>query len=496
MSLNSRVRPALCAGVVLLVLAGWLTPDSPRLSAQSTLFVTLRSPRTATVFGAPASVPLAADVPAGVTPRQVDFYVDGQLVATDTSRPYAATWAGVAAGPHTVAAVVRTPTASATSAPAVIALRSPAEQGLLQPSSLVYEGAFRLPHDTINGSRFGYGGGAMGYHAANDSLYLLGHEQHNKAAEIAIPEVRRAATYEGHAVATRLQPFFDPVDGKRSSVAPGLPGIMIGGMLPYGGKLHTTAYVSYDAMGAQQVSHFASGLNLSVSNDTLGPVEVDAPMAGYVSGYMATVPKAWQAEFGGPALTGQCCLNIVGRTSNGPAAFAFDPAAFGFASPIPSSPLVYYPSTRPLATWNTQNPYFNGTTRIPGMAFPEGTRTVLFFGSHGTGPFCYGTGAECGDTQYSYKGNHAAPYVYRVWAYDARDLAAVRAGAREPWTVRPYAYWDLAIPFKTGEFGLRGVAYDPGTARIYLSQARGEQTLVHAYRVVVVTQDRPNQQLR
>jgi hypothetical protein len=77
--------------------------------------------------------------------------------------------------------------------------------------------------------------------------------------------------------------------------------------------------------------------------------------------------------------------------------------------------------------------------------FPRGTRSVLFFGTQGTGTFCYGEGTAdkslvgkptsdgstwCYDPDGSSKGTHAYPYVAEVWAYDVAELAAVHRGAK------------------------------------------------------------------
>jgi hypothetical protein len=76
-----------------------------------------------------------------------------------------------------------------------------------------------------------------------------------------------------------------------------------------------------------------------------------------------------------------------------------------------------------------------GNTTVRGVVFPAGTNTVLFFGTQGTGPFCYGEGTDdpsldgtptrdgttwCYDPDVSYKGTHGYPYVPEVWAYDAK----------------------------------------------------------------------------
>ena len=92
-------------------------------------------------------------------------------------------------------------------------------------------------------------------------------------------------------------------------------------------------------------------------------------------------------------------------------------------------------------------------TEVRGVVFPEGTRSVLFFGRHGGfgaspglpggGGFCYGFGtadpALVGtfppgeadhyryDPEDGSKGVHGYPYRYYVWAHDANDLAAVAA---------------------------------------------------------------------
>ena len=112
----------------------------------------------------------------------------------------------------------------------------------------------------------------------------------------------------------------------------------------------------------------------------------------------------------------------------------------------------------------------------------------------------------CYDPVSNDKGDHSYPYVYRIWAYDAKDLAAVKAKSKNPWDVVPYAIWNLNSwtidPYKswtrnTGGSNLlfakdyaeiQGVAYDPGTNRIYITQYFGENPfepfpLIHVYEV-------------
>ena len=116
---------------------------------------------------------------------------------------------------------------------------------------------------------------------------------------------------------------------------------------------------------------------------------------------------------------------------------------------------------------------------ITGMVFPSGTRTVLFFGKHGMGNYCYGTGGssggDCFDPDDSSKGIHSYPYRSQVWAYDANDLIAVKNGQKLSARDRP----------ARGVAARRGVQGHPGrwlrsgdTAPLHLARLRGQHEAV------------------
>jgi hypothetical protein len=356
----------------------------------------------------------------------------------------------------------------------------------VQEADLVYQGAFRVPAAKFGGSTFDYGGTALAFNPGRDSLFVVGHDWQQQVAEISIPRVIRSDTLTALETATVLQPFADPTEGKMYKVDDPANGIKVGGLMVYEERLYETAYSYYDGDSSQEDSHFISGLDLSVFGDVRGPYRVGKVGSGFVSGYFAVVPPAWRARIGAPVLNGQCCLSVIGRTSHGPAVFGIDPAAFGDKRNVPATPLVYYPGDRPLAQWDTTNPLFNGSTEIRGVVFPEGTRSVLFFGRHGTGRFCYGEGEACHDPVQPYKGTHGYPYAYYVWAYDADDLTAVKNRKKDPWQVRPYATWALTFPYGTkGRATAGGVAYDSRSGRIFVSQQFAEENLpvIHVFTV-------------
>ena len=358
-------------------------------------------------------------------------------------------------------------------------------QPLFHPGDLIYKGAFRLPDDDDGGSRFGYGGTAPVYHPLHNSLFMVGHDWDQMVAEVSIPELVISDEIDDLNTAVMLQPFRDISEGLMYTVDDGT--IKMGGMLISEGELIGSAWTYYDADGSQVLSHFASDTIITNNGDAEGMFELGTIGAGFVSGYMCHIPVEWQDDFDGPALTGQCCIPIISRSSYGPAAFVFDPAALDVNNPLPVTPLVYYPDEHPLAEWNSTGPYFNGTTNITGIVIPEDKRSVLFVGSHGIGEFCYGTGEDCNDPTNSYQGTHAYPYVYQVWAYDILDLLDVKNGIADPWEVLPYATWNFDFPITDENKQIGGVAYDAETDMLYISQLRIDGfdafPLVHAFKI-------------
>jgi hypothetical protein len=379
---------------------------------------------------------------------------------------------------------------------------APASLPLLHASNLVYRGAFLLPAQVSDKQTFAYGGTALAYDPSRHGLFVVGHDWYELTAEVSIPAPVKSATVGALHRARFLQPFADATGGQLDTT--GGDTNKIGGQLVVGGRLVGSVYVYYDAAGKQVVSHFARSSTSLSSGSVSGLVRVGALGAGMVSGYMTEVPPEWRALLGGPALTGNCCIPIISRTSFGPAAFAFDPAALAGTAAVRAAPLVYYPAAHTTigawdASWNPSGGvFFGGGTTIRGVVFPRGTRSVLFFGTQGTGPFCYGEGTAdkslvgkptsdgstwCYDPDGSSKGTHAYPYVAEVWAYDAAQFAAVHRGARRPWQVKPYATWQLRLPFGSGQIG--GAAYDASSGTIYVSQQFGNGTdpVIHAFKV-------------
>lgn len=377
----------------------------------------------------------------------------------------------------------------------------PTQLRRLELADLKYAGAFRLPATDANGDSFSFGGGQLAFNAERNSLFVG--TRSGKVAEVSIPAPATASAIVELPSAAYMQPFHDPAEGHIADVAS--DGAALSGLLVYQGRLYGTGLIYYDANNTQAVSHFSRSLELG-ERSVKGMVRVGpSGKSGFVAGYMATVPPEWQTRLGGPAITGQCCIAIISRSSWGPAAFVFDPEDVTANKPAPAEPLLYYTGEHPtLGAWEGSNPTYGGSTQLGGVALVAGTRTALFVGRNGTGALCYGNGTGdqalvntrgadgalyCFDPTNSDKGQHAYPYEYQVWAYDLNDLAEVRAGRRHPWDVKPYGVWPLAFPFAEAAVRIGGVSYDAAGQRLFVAQMRADQdgyssrALIHVFQI-------------
>jgi hypothetical protein len=367
---------------------------------------------------------------------------------------------------------------------------------LVRASNLVELGSFTTPSDVTGiwqGQtlyEFSYANGSIAFNPANQSLFVVGHDWGQHVAEISIPADGGTARV--------IQRFVDALSGKLALIDPDRETKKIGGLYVTGSTLLVSGYTYYDGAGNATASHFSRSTDLS-NTGVVGPLRVGTLNPGFYGGYFAAIPAEWQASLGGDLIVGLTGIPIVSRTSYGPAAFAVKSADLvAGVNPTAAQPLVYYPQrNQTLGLYGqarTINPVYNATSQSRGVVIPLGTSTLLFFGSTGLGPYCYGQGTEdqnlgfqpipnergvvyCYDRSNSAKGEHAFPYSSYVWAYNLNDLAAVKAGKKRPWTVTPYATWELS-----GIGTVVGAAYDAATGRLFLSTP-GPTLVVHVFKV-------------
>ena len=238
----------------------------------------------------------------------------------------------------------------------------PSKLPLLSSGGLEYVGGFRVPAEAVNGLSFLYGGQAVAHDAATNTLFI---SSNNSVAEVSIPTPVDSSDVDALPFASFLQPFNDPTEGHLREVNDG--DVKMDSLMVYGSRLYGTAYIYFDASNVQRVSHYSRSRQLNQQSFSGWSQVWETGGSGFVAGMMAAVPSEWQAKLGGPAITGQCCIPIIYRTSSGPSALAFDPSKVGQAS-VSATALLYYPQDHAtLGSWSnveTINPSFNMGTEI------------------------------------------------------------------------------------------------------------------------------------
>jgi hypothetical protein len=408
---------------------------------------------------------------------------------------------------------------------------------LLHQSDFTYVGAFKLPGGSFgtqgsNGT-FEYGEAFVSGNVYNDpvngkSLFIPGYlsagfvSNQVSIAQVTIPSSIKdpnVVGIDGLTTATVVQGFDDPSNGKGSQALAGDTGF--GSLVVYGGKLIGTESVAYDSACTQSKSAWVAPTNFSQKSQATGPYAFTSPVGPrwIGGGFMALVPPEWQSALGGKVVSGNGPVSIISCGSPGPTLHVIDadtlitqPSA---STSINSTPLVYYKENDTQATlghWNSNDPnqivngkkipsitvtdpygggqytiaYEDNSSRIQGVLFADGTRSVLFFGMKGLGHYCYGDApGECYDPDLPGHGDHAYPYSQFVWAYDVNDLIAAKNGQKNPWDVVPYTGWTFKAPGSNPAKSV-GVAWDPATRLAYMvfPSSWGNVTpVVHVFQV-------------
>jgi hypothetical protein len=373
----------------------------------------------------------------------------------------------------------------------------------LEETDFTYRGAFRLPE------AFDWGARGMTFSPSGSggsgSLLVIGSDlAQAEFGEVAIPPPV-VASDPALLPATELLAAMTDFDGNVvASVSPDTAvasGIAI--VARQGSQTTDKLYGSIDQWyGVEDETHPTIWFSELDGSNPRGPFHVGPrqdPYHGNKSGdYLFDVPT-WYAEqfLGGRTL-------VTGKTrgafngSMGPTLLAFRP----FATESPSGdldavPMLWYRLLYPeCAGPNVGDPNacdypaFTMCDKWEGGAFLErnGRRAIALFGLKGLGPNQYGEPPST-STCFQDKGYHCDPYERQLVLYDVDELGAVAAGARDPWSVDPYAIWRPSQLFvrdaegkSCGEVG--GVAVDAAGRRLFaIEKGIGENNsaVVHVW---------------
>lgn len=392
----------------------------------------------------------------------------------------------------------------------------------LDPTSLVYQGAFLYPQ----GDEWAYSGHALAYYPAGDpagpddghpgSLYAAGHKQHDLVGEMAIPAPVISRNLDGLPRASVLQPLAEITGGKKDNCtyAEGCLYREVDGLeyLPVVDKIVWNLRDWYNTAGHDQDSLGWSSPDLTGGR---GVWHIGArPSAGDLfhnakaCNYLFQAPQRFADQY----LEGKWLIAGNHREAGalggaqGPTLYALAPWQDGSppaaGQDLDALALLYYPEVYQcvwLAEGEINEHPAPGICHFPGYraaddwgggAWVESGdgAAILIFGRVGLGDNCYGPEERCSrDPCSPSSGYHAYPYEPQILFYDPAELADVVAGTREPWEVLPYAVYrpmDEVLDQECASLG--AAAHDRERGLLYVAEQEAGpwgETVVHVWQV-------------
>jgi hypothetical protein len=113
--------------------------------------------------------------------------------------------------------------------------------GLIHEADLNYLGAFKTPTNVWGANSFEYGGTAIAYNPVNNSLFMVGHDQSQKIAELSIPTLKTGALSNLN-TGSMLQPFVDVAARIPNNTLTDVNGFKVGGLMVVGNQLVGSLY--------------------------------------------------------------------------------------------------------------------------------------------------------------------------------------------------------------------------------------------------------------
>jgi hypothetical protein len=401
----------------------------------------------------------------------------------------------------------------------------PPQTHLLQPSDLIYKGAFRLPGPSngISWSYAGgssYGGGDMTYYPDGDSaqedtdgypgsIFGIGKAYDlNYISEISIPApvISPDKDVNDLNTATTLQPFTDIRSFELGASTPTTTGIEY---LPAQGDQETgklySSWGEYYQFSGGFLSQSWSELDLSNPQTHGGWYLGDGqtPHNMSISGYMFTIPKDW-SDIHTPGK-----LLVTGRYSTaefgaGPSLYAFGPWNHG----NPPEPETQLDATclMQYTFYERLNDYTGVDRWMGGAWLTSGKKSaVVLTGIKSIGDSWYGyeNGTRMEECTYhnppgnvdctvlGQRGWWAEDYDGRILFYNPDDFAAVVKGEKQPYEPQPYVVMnvdDYLFHLGTGnneDSRIGGASYDREHGYLYVFELHGDgnKPLVHVWEI-------------
>ncbi len=390
--------------------------------------------------------------------------------------------------------------------------------GLIQPSALVYKGAFRLPEGS-RGTDWTYSGAAMTCNPSGDragtsdgyegSLFATGHPYQMYVSEINIPVpvISSSKNVNELNTATTIQIFHDVREGLFSESDGFDQAFLRVGMeyLPQQGEQTTDklyfCWGQHLQEGQTGPSHTWCELNLS-GPQIAGPWAIAGRENYTTNDYMFAIPESWASINTPGKLLATGRFRDGGQGGQGPSIYAIGPWNQGnppsAGTELENIPLLQY-ETAYTSGGHTMSNYHQSDEWNGGAWLTSGGRSaVIFVGTKGTGSCWYGfaDGTVWPDEPpyppegEGERGWWSTGFKGQIMFYNPSDLASVAKKTIEPYEPQPYAVLDIdqyLFHIQSGQqkYHLGAISYDRGGGYLYIMEpfADGEKPVVHVWKV-------------
>ena len=387
---------------------------------------------------------------------------------------------------------------------------------LIQPTDLVYKGAFRLPAgaDGDDGPRgWSWGGTAAAYYPSGNpngpsdgytgSLFGTGHEVYMNVSEINIPKPVISSSKNLNALnrASMLQEFQDIILGDGYIE---LPRVGLAYLSKQGSQSSGKLYFGWGQHFQEENSNTHGWFNTTLSSpQRKGDWRIDNKSAYSTPDYVFDIPSSWAAANtpGKRLATGR--YRDGGWSGQGPSLYAYGPWNDGnppsAGTHLSTTTLLEYDTSieNDALYNNSANSMdnYHHTDEWSGASWlTKGNKAaVIFAGTKGVGDsYWYGdTDGACTECAGD-RGWWSPQLKGRIIFYDPSDLAKVAAGTMEPYEPQPYAYLNIDqylyhITGNQQKYHLGAITYDRNNGILYVFEFRGDtdndRPLVHVFKV-------------
>ena len=384
---------------------------------------------------------------------------------------------------------------------------------LIQPSDLVYEGAFRLPDEEPYEASWNYAGQGMTYFPNGEpggpddgypgSIFGVGHAWTMYVSEISIPVPVISSTKDLSELNTAitLQGFHDVRTGLFDGILDEMLRVGIEYLPKQGSQTTDKLHIAWGQHFQYELVQSHTWCELDLFNpQTAGPWYFSNYSNFSTDDYIFAIPQDWaDANTPGKLLaTGR--FRDGGLGGRGPALFAYGPWNEG-NPPAPNdtlrdiTPLLLYdnydiyhePNPDTLINYNHPDEWSGGA-----WLTADGNSAVIFVGTKGYGESWYGCpdGGRFPEVDCEERGWWCDSLRGQIIFYDPSDLAAVARGEMEPSKPQPYASLDIDqylfnVTSSRQKEHVGAASFDRENGLLYVFEPRADEDkcLVHVWRV-------------